>query len=100
MAWVAVYNENVIGWIHAFQSFCIESLPFIEIGGLVVDEIYRGKRVGKTLMKCVKEWCIDQEIYSMRVRTQSKRMDAHEFYKALRFKEIKEQKVFQLDVRK
>ncbi len=97
-AWVAVEGENIIGWTHAFQPLYIESLPFVEVGGLVVDEAYRGKGVGKALVNRIKDWCMEQRVYTLRLRTQVKRLDAHQFYRALRFEEIKEQKVFQLVV--
>lgn len=88
--------KEIIGWIHAFHSLHIESLPFVEIGGLVVDEKHRGEGVGKALINEVKEWSIKQTIFTLRLRTQVKRLDAHKFYRALNFTEVKEQKVFQL----
>lgn len=95
---VATINNNVVGWIHAFQSFQIESLPFVEIGGLVVDEVQRGKGIGKALINEVKEWCEQQEIHRLHVRTQTKRLDAQQSYKASGFEEIKEQKVYQMNM--
>ncbi len=44
-AFVAIIEGKIIGWIHAFKALRIETKPFIEIGGLVVDEIYREKKV-------------------------------------------------------
>lgn len=37
-------NYVLLGWIHANVRFLIESPPFVEIGGLVVDSAYRGNR--------------------------------------------------------
>jgi GNAT superfamily N-acetyltransferase len=96
IAFVASENDTIIGWIHAFKSLYIESLPFVEVGGLIVDEKYRGKGVGKALMEHVKDWCMQQGIFRIRLRSQTKRLDAHKFYQALGFEVIKEQKVFQL----
>ena len=95
-AFVAINNDTVLGWIHAFQPVYLESLPFTEIGGLVVDEAHRGIGIGKALINAVIDWSIEQEIDTIRLRTQVKRKEAHAFYKALQFVEIKEQKVFQL----
>lgn len=97
---VATYNAKVIGWIHAFKAIYIESQPFIEIGGLVVDENYRGKGVGKALINEVKNWCLQKEVYSLRLRTNSKRTEAHQFYQHLGFLEIKQQKVYQMKLTK
>lgn len=98
IAFVAIDNEKVVGWIHAFKAMFIESRPFIEIGGLVVDEDYRGKGIGKKLINEIKQWSIEKNILSLRVRSQIKRKGAHEFYQNAGFKEIKEQKVFQMNL--
>lgn len=95
---VAISEGNIIGWIHAFQSHFIESLPFVEIGGIVVDGDYRGKGIGKKLIRQVIDWTIEQNILRLRVRTQIKRLDAQQFYRSMKFEEIKEQKVYQLDL--
>jgi GNAT superfamily N-acetyltransferase len=97
-ALVAVVNETIVGWIHAFKAIRIETKPFIEIGGLVVDEQYRSRGVGKKLVTRIKEWCAEQEIHSLRVRSNTKRSEAHQFYTRLGFTEKKEQKVFEMMV--
>jgi GNAT superfamily N-acetyltransferase len=97
-AFVAIENNKVVGWIHAFKTTTIESLPFIELAGLVVDEKQRGKGVGKILVEKIKEWCKEQNVLSLRVRSNIKRKEAHQFYLNNGFKEIKEQKVFQISL--
>lgn len=97
-AFIAISENKIIGWIHAFKAIRIESKPFIEIGGLVVDEDYRGKGAGKVLVTKVKEWCSGQKNNSLRVRCNSKRIETHKFYIKLGFKEIKEQKIFQTEI--
>ncbi|WP_121355901.1 GNAT family N-acetyltransferase [Flavisolibacter nicotianae] len=94
-AFVATMNGAVSGWIHAFKPLYIESLPFVEIGGLVVDEAHRGNGIGKNLVEAVMHWCHEQNIPTLRLRSQVKRKEAHLFYKALGFEEIKQQIVFQ-----
>jgi predicted N-acetyltransferase YhbS len=47
LAFVALYDGKIVGWIHAFKALFLESNAFIEIGGLVVDENYRSKGIGK-----------------------------------------------------
>ena len=97
-AFVAVRDEKVVGWIHAFRPVFLESKPFIEIGGLVADENYRGQGIGKKLVERIKQWCLGKQISTLRVRSQLKRKDAHQFYLINGFKEIKEQKVFQVQL--
>lgn len=98
VAFVATADDKIIGWIHAFIALTIESKPFIEIGALVIDHNHRSKGVGKELVVKIKEWCFEKNIVSLRVRSNTKRKEAHAFYCKIGFKEIKEQKVFQLEV--
>ena len=92
---VAISGEIVIGWIHAFKAVRIESKPFIEIAGLVVDENHRGKGVGKTLINEVKEWCVAAGVSSLRLRTNVKRLETHQFYEAFGFTNTKDQKIYE-----
>ena len=97
-ALVAISNDKIVGWIHAFETRTIESLPFIELAGLVIDENARGKGIGKILVEKIKQWCMKRNISSLRVRSNVIRKDAHKFYLNLGFSEIKEQKVFQMSL--
>jgi GNAT superfamily N-acetyltransferase len=97
-AFIAIMDEKIVGWVHAFKSLFLESKPFIEIGGLVVDETYRNKGIGKKLVERIKQWCVEKQISTLRVRSQLKRKEAHQFYLNNGFTEIKEQKVFQIDL--
>jgi GNAT superfamily N-acetyltransferase len=98
IAFVVLNNEKVIAWIHAFRAIFLESKPFVEIGGLIVDENYRGKGIGKQLIKRIKEWSLEKGIGSIRVRCNIRRKEAHQFYLNIGFDEIKEQKVFQMNL--
>ena len=97
-ALVAVSEEKVIGWIHAFVALSIESKSFVEIGGLVVDEKYRKLGTGSKLIEKIKEWSFLKKINKLRVRTNTKRLKTHVFYLRSGFTEIKEQKIFQLQL--
>jgi GNAT superfamily N-acetyltransferase len=98
IALVIADEKKQIGWIHAFKTLRIESKPFIEIGGLVVDENYRGKGVGKLLINAIKNWSEQEEISTIRVRCHTKRKEAHLFYNKLGFSESKEQKIFEIRI--
>lgn len=95
-AFVAIADQKIIGWIHGFKTVVLESRPYIEIGGLIVDEAHRGKGAGKKLMDRLKEWCLENNIHDIRVRSNIKRKKAHKFYVNNGFAGIKEQKVFQM----
>lgn len=93
---VAVENEKVVGWIHGFYAVRVESDPFTEIGGLVVDEHYRRQNIGKMLVNKIAEWALTKEYKVVRVRCNTKRAESHRFYLSLGFDEIKEQKIFRM----
>lgn len=93
---VVVDNENIIGWIHGFYSLKLESDSYIEIAGLVVDQNYRRKGVGRMLINNVTEWAQLKKNNKIRVRCNVRRKEAHLFYSTMGFVEIKEQKIFDL----
>src|SRR5262245_14005297 len=55
-AFVALHNDKIIGWIGVAEALQIESAPFNEIRGVIVDEQYRGHGIGKLLIEKVKQW--------------------------------------------
>lgn len=93
---VATLGQDVVGWIHCYLSLQIETKAVAVIGGLVVDEQQRNKGIGKLLVERVKEWCCEKQVYSLRLRSNVKRTDAHRFYERLGFVVLKEQKAFEL----
>ena len=97
-AFVAIYDSSVVGWIGVAQAIMIESVPFCEINGLVIDEDYRGKGIGKLLVEKAKQWAKEKGNDTVRLRCNVKRIEAHEFYRHLGFKEIKQQTAFILDL--
>jgi GNAT superfamily N-acetyltransferase len=93
---VVTGNEKIIGWIHAVYSLRVESDPFVEIAGLVVDEGFRRKGMGKMLVEKIIEWTRSKGNDKIRVRCNTVRKEAHIFYNSLGFSETKEQKIFDL----
>jgi GNAT superfamily N-acetyltransferase len=97
-AFVAIYDTHVVGWIGVAQAIMIESLPFCEINGLVIDENHRGKGIGKVLVEKAKQWAKENGNDTLRLRCNIKRIEAHRFYLHLGFKEIKQQTAFVLSL--
>jgi N-acetylglutamate synthase-like GNAT family acetyltransferase len=97
-AFIAEYNGHVIGWIGLSKILQIESGSCCEIRGLVVDEKSRNKGIGKMLIEKAKQWAREKGNNSLRLRCNLKRREAHLFYQHIGFKEIKEQKVFEIEV--
>src|SRR6478752_4273579 len=55
-AFVAEYENKIVGWIGASQAIMIEVMPHCEINGLVIDKDHRGMGIGKLLVDKIKEW--------------------------------------------
>jgi GNAT superfamily N-acetyltransferase len=90
----ALEGEKIVGWAHGFYSRRLESDPFVEIGGLVVDIEYRMKGIGKLLVEEIIRWCVSKECDRIRVRCNTVRKETHTFYQKLDFVISKEQKIF------
>lgn len=91
---VAEVDNKIVGWIHAFITVHLQSNSFAEIGGMVVEENFRGKGIGKKLIDEAEKWAIKQNINKLRVRSNTIRKDAHQFYLNRGFALTKEQKIF------
>jgi len=96
-AFVAVHDDKVIGWIGVCQAIQIESAPYCEIHGLIVNNLYRKQGIGKMLIEKAKIWCLEKGSAKLRVRCNIRRTETHLFYRHLDFKEVKEQKVFEIN---
>jgi GNAT superfamily N-acetyltransferase len=97
-AFVAVHENQPIGWIGVFYAIQLESPPWCEIRGLVVDEQHRGKGIGKMLIEKAKHWGKEKGNNKLRLRCNVKRKETHLFYQHLGFNEMKEQKVFEIKI--
>ena len=95
---VAEYEHAVIGWIGVAYVLTIQSIPFCEVRGLVVDEQFRKNNVGKLLIEKAARWCKEKGCSILRVRCNIKRQPIHSFYTHLGFSEKKEQKIFEIHV--
>jgi len=96
---VAVDHEKVVGWVHGFYAIRVESDFFVEIGGLVVHDGYRRNGIGNMLVKCLVDWAALRNCKKVRVRCNSLRTDSHKFYEKAGFRQIKEQKIFEIDLK-
>ncbi|MBT2560356.1 GNAT family N-acetyltransferase [Pedobacter sp. ISL-68] len=97
-AFVAIIDDKVVGWIHGFYTLRVESDPFVEIGGLIVDETYRNLKIGKQLIEHVNLWAKKHQLKKLRVRCNTKRIESHKFYEHIGFKQNKQQIVFEMDL--
>jgi GNAT superfamily N-acetyltransferase len=95
VAYVALLDEVVVGWIHVFYTIRMESGPFCEIGGLIVSKNIHGKGIGRQLVEKARKWAAERNCARLLVRCNILREGAHEFYNKSGFTENKTQKVFE-----
>src|SRR6187401_888781 len=97
-AFVAEYENKIVGWIGAAQAIMIEVMPHCEINGLVIDEYHRGMGVGKLLIDRVRHWAKGKGNDKIGLHCNVKRTEAHLFYEHLGFIEVKQQKNFVINI--
>ena len=96
--YVLINEDRMIGWIHGIYSLRVESDPFVEIGGLIVDKDCRRQGLGKLLIDKIIAWSLFRNCHLVRGRCNIIRKEANAFYNAAGFKEIKQQKVYDKQV--
>ena len=94
---VAALDGVVIGWIQLQKRIMLVSTPFVEIVGLIVEASHRNKKIGKSLVQEGIRWAKNENIQSLRVRSNATREESHGFYTAIGFREVKTQKVYDWD---
>ncbi len=79
-AFVACIAGEVVGWIEISIEHRLQSSPCTLIGGLVVEEGFRGQEIGLRLCERGEAWSWDHGVPTVRVTSRSTRTDAHRFY--------------------
>src|SRR6188768_1658852 len=82
-AFVAEYENKIVGWVGAAQAIMIEVMPYCEINGLVINEHHRGMGIGKLLIDSVKQWAKEKGNDKIGLNCNVKRTEAHLFYQHL-----------------
>ncbi|GDY26862.1 MULTISPECIES: GNAT family N-acetyltransferase [unclassified Agarivorans] len=91
-------EEQIVGWIHVFIALRLGSLPFAEIGGMVVDQDSQQQGIGRRLVKQCRHWAASHGVGDIRVRCDTTREQANQFYQHIGFKQRKSQRVFVRDL--
>lgn len=88
---VAVYNSEVVGYLHAqiYKTLYFEEL--INFLGLAVSKEYRNKKVGTRLVNEIENWAKENGIKKVRVSSGFSRKEAHEFFRSLGYNNEKKQ---------
>jgi enamine deaminase RidA (YjgF/YER057c/UK114 family)/GNAT superfamily N-acetyltransferase len=87
-------DGRVTGWIHVLGRHYLESDECAEIAGLVVDAGTRRQGAGKALVAAAESWARGRGYAAMRVRSNTVRAEARQFYLGLGFAIAKTQNVF------
>lgn len=94
-AFVACLKDEVVGWIEVSIERRLQSAPFGMIGGLVVSDRVRNRKIGWRLCQRAEEWTREKGLGVLRVTSRSTREDAHRFYLRDRYREVKTSLVFE-----
>lgn len=94
-AFVACVGRHVAGWIEVSICHHLQSDKYALIGGLVVDERFRGRRIGQYLCTHAEAWARERGVPVMRVTSRSTRADAHRFYLRDDYQMLKTSMVFE-----
>lgn len=87
-------DGKVVGWVHVLGMRLLESDPFAEIGGLVVDQDHRGQGFGQALLGEAERWASKKGFADVRLRSNVIRAEAHQFYLKQRYQVVKTQHAF------
>jgi len=85
---------SLAGYVHVFISKRLFLEPFAELGGLVVDKIFQGKGIGKTLLAAAEVWAEDRDCREMRVGSNVLRERARPFYLGAGYQDHEKQSVY------
>ena len=85
---------RIAGWAHVIGRHFLESDPYAELAGLVVDAGARRKGVGRALVTAAEKWAMGRGYATLRVRSNVKRMEARPFYEGMGFTITKSQYVY------
>jgi GNAT superfamily N-acetyltransferase len=91
---VAEDADGVVGWIHGFVARRVEAEPFVEVGGLVVDDGRRGEGIGSRLLECAEAWARDNGYHKIRIRSNTVRGQTRGFYEGRGYEVTKTQWIF------
>jgi GNAT superfamily N-acetyltransferase len=95
---VAESDGRVVGWVHCALGRSLLIEPHVLIQGIVVDEAWRGRGIGRRLMAEAELFARRRGVGLVRLRSASHRAEAHRFYDALGYRRSKTQQVFVRDL--
>jgi GNAT superfamily N-acetyltransferase len=90
-----VPRVGVVGWVAVSERRALLSSRRADIEGLVVEDEYRGNRIGEMLVDAAEAWARRRGCTALRLLSNVVRERAHEFYRRLGYDVLKTEYVFQ-----
>ena len=90
-----VPRAGVVGWTVVARMDTLIASRRAEIHGLVVEDEFRGHRIGELLVEASEEWARKQGCATLRLLSNVVRERAHTFYARLGYEVLKTEYVFQ-----
>lgn len=87
-------DGSVVGWVHVHGYHTLATESAAEIEGIVVDQSCRRRGVGRALMAQAEAWAQSRGYSSVRLRSNTARQEAHQFYPGLGYQLVKTQHVY------
>ena len=88
-------DGRILGWTHVIARVFLESDPYAELAGLVVDKNARRKGAGQALVSAAETWAVGRGYRTIRVRSNVKRVEARPFYEGRGYVIGKSQHVYE-----
>lgn len=90
-----VPRAGVVGWTFVAREETLIAIRRAEIHGLIVEDEFRGHRIGEMLVEAAEEWARNQGCATLRLLSNVVRERAHTFYERLGYDVLKTEYVFQ-----
>ncbi len=94
-------DGRTIGFIEVSERNIVDgclSSPVAYIEGLYLEQEYRGKGLGKEIIKVLLDWCKEKEFSELAVDTELENIKAQKFYLSAGFEETYRIVEFKIDV--
>ncbi|MFP3943567.1 MAG: N-acetyltransferase family protein [Alphaproteobacteria bacterium] len=91
-------DGEVIGWMHLCELTPLEAPAAAQISGVVVDEAWRGRGVGRRFIEYAESWAGARGLGRLTLRSRDNRANAHAFYRRRGFAAAKRSVVFEREI--
>jgi GNAT superfamily N-acetyltransferase len=96
---VAVSHKGPLwGWVHVFERPLLVQALGAELGGLVVDQTVRRQGIGRGLLAAAEQWVQSRGLSHLTLRSNTIRVEAHEFYRRLGYQRQKTSYTFRKEI--